>query len=54
MIYIVSNLVSKIFEARIHSLIQERNAAILDKDYERVAKLNRKIDGTISRHLRVC
>ena len=47
-------IVSKIFEARIHSLIRKRDKALNDKDYERAGKLNMKIRNNINRRLNWC
>lgn len=50
----VAEIVSKIFEARIHSLIRKRNEAIRNKDYELAGRLNRKIDNNIDRRIKWC
>ena len=47
-------IVSKIFEARINSLIKKRDEAIRNRDYERVAILNMKISNNINRRLKWC
>lgn len=47
-------IVSKIIEARIHSLIKKRNKAIDNKDYELAGKLNMKISNNVNRRINWC
>lgn len=50
----MTNIVSMIFEARIHSLIRKRDKALIDGDYELVGKLNWKISNSVSRRIKWC
>lgn len=47
-------IVSSIIEARINSLIRERDQAIRDKDYDRAWRMNMKISNNISRLIAYC
>lgn len=47
-------IVSCIIEARIDSLIRERDQAMLNKDYDRAWRLNMKISNNISWLIAYC
>lgn len=49
MIYMVCNIVCNILETRINHLIENRDEAIQNEDYDRAWKLNMRIDKNINR-----
>lgn len=50
----MANIVSKLFEARIRSLIKKRDKAIQNKDYELAGRLIRKISNNVNRRIKWC